>query len=85
MVVMRPPKRRRERPVMTSPISNMRICGDVLMEDDWEEGFTCTRPWGHYPYTRHRAEGDGIGELNISTDNKGRTYNWVMEWGYADE
>lgn len=38
-------------------------CRDYLTEPDWTEGFTCSRPAGHSP--PHRAEGEGIGEINL--------------------
>lgn len=58
-----------------------RICRDVLMETDWEEGFTCSLPATHRP-SPHRAEGEGILENNVSVDSIGRKYRWVMEWSY---
>jgi hypothetical protein len=56
------------------------ICRDYLTEDEWQEGFTCSRSRGHLP--PHRAEGDAIGEDNVGTDNLGRKYEWVFEWRY---
>lgn len=52
------------------------ICGDSLMEADWEEGFTCTRSPNH-PMP-HRDES----VINTSTDENGRKYTWAYEWTY---
>lgn len=58
-------------------------CGEYLNEADWQEGFECSLPAGHYPLSPHRCEG-GIKDVNESTDKDGRRYTWVHEWRYAD-
>jgi hypothetical protein len=56
-------------------------CGDFLMEDEWEDGFTCTLPAGHEGAHRDMTDDQ---EVNVGTDRKGRRYEWAYEWAYAD-
>lgn len=58
------------------------ICRDYLMEQDWLEGFTCSLPYRHEG--SHRAEGEAIGERNVSIDRDGHEYHWVYEWTYGN-
>jgi hypothetical protein len=64
--------------LLSSTFDPVALCGDELMENDWEEGFTCTRRMGHVP--PHRDES----EMTVSTDNKGRRYKWAYEWTYDE-
>ena len=57
----------------------MDTCGDHLMEDTWEEGFTCALPAGHDGPHRDMTD---VNEVNIGTDQRGRRYGWVYEWEY---
>lgn len=58
----------------------MKLCGEYLMENEWDEGFRCSLPFGHLP--PHRCEGGDV-DVNESTDKYGRQYSWVFEWAYA--
>lgn len=56
------------------------VCGDELMESDWEEGFTCTLPADHEgPHIDQQAGS------NRSTDDKGREYEWRYIWEYTTQ
>lgn len=55
---------------------NEDVCGETLMEPDWDEGFTCSLPGGHEG--PHRDE--GYNAANESTDDAGRKYSWAYEW-----
>lgn len=57
----------------------MSQCGDYLMEDSWQEGFTCSLPAGHKGMHRDMTD---VNEINESTDRDGRRYAWAYEWEY---
>jgi len=56
-------------------------CGDWLMENDWQEGFTCSLPEGHPGPHRDMTDDQ---EINQGTDKQGRSYEWAYEWAYTD-
>lgn len=67
---------------MTDRAGALPHCGDYLMESDWQEGFECSLVAGHQG--PHRCE-SGTHEVNESTSDAGRRYQWVQEWRYLDD
>lgn len=59
------------------------MCGDVLMEEGWEDGFTCTQHRDHVGRGPHRMSTTGYEEM-AGTDIKGRKYHYVMTWDYDE-
>lgn len=55
------------------------MCGDVLLEPGWEEGFVCVRAAGHEG--PHRMTSWSLEQLT-GVDIGGRSYVYSMEWKY---
>lgn len=64
-----------------TPGSTTELCGDVLIEIDWLEGFTCGLPKGHEPPHRDATDANSV---NASVDARMRHYVWAYEWVYGD-
>lgn len=58
-------------------------CSDRLMEDGWEDGFTCTRlrghPGDHACFTTSQEDWTGTNSVD------GRKYHWAHVWRYDDD
>lgn len=56
-------------------------CGDYLVEDGWEEGFTCSLPEGHGDW--HSTTNQST-EIHSGMASNGKPYEYQMRWKYDE-